>query len=246
MIKTTVNTDTLTREVSNLRELEREISLALRTGAAAMLPGNVCFLRDGRAVCYDRERGDSRHPYGRDGSSFWVHASGYIYGHDGLFFLFLPTRDGQDPQIAFFVGRKTGDGRYQPVSLLPVPYLGDRQDEVKKRYTVIGRDAAYFVTDTADLPCTVHVFVDLSQSGRSPVAFTLRLLSRTDTEQALYVSTYMNPFCRHQFAETFEDRWFKPWRGICLTDRRQRVRKFERRWITYSWTGGVRGNTHCR
>ncbi len=209
LIETAADTNTLAQEIARLRSLERATSLALRTGAAVMLPGNVCFLPDGRAVCYDRDRGDSRHPYGCDGFSFWVHASGYMYGNDGLFFLFLPTQDGQEPQIAFFAGRKASDAGYQPVSLLPVPYLGDREADIKKRYTVIGRDAAYFVTETAELSCTVRVFVDLSRSGRSQVAFTLHLANRTETEQELYVSAYMNPFCRHQFVETFEDRWFK-------------------------------------
>ncbi len=63
---------------------EREI----REGEVRRLPGNVAFLGDGRVLCRQRSRGDSRYPYGSNGFNFWVNASGYMHANRGFVFPF--------------------------------------------------------------------------------------------------------------------------------------------------------------
>ena len=200
----------LAREVGRIREFERALRRQGACEPAGMLPGNAWFLEDGRVLCRQRERGDSRYPYGRDGFSFWVYASGYMHGNNGLYFIFLPPVEGQEPQIAFFLGQRKQAGRpYTPIPLLPVPYIGAGEALVTNRYTVLGHDAAYFITETEDLAAAVRVFVEQPRNNHAHVCFSVLVESRTDTALDLYCSAYMNPFCRHQFAETNEDRWFK-------------------------------------
>lgn len=205
----TSHTDAFAEETRRLRQLERDSSRGLRLGRDKPLPGNACFLKDGRVLCRERERGDSRYPYGRNGFNFWVYASGYMHGNDGLFFLFLPSGEGQEPSIAFFAGLRIADGHYHPISLLPVPYLDEAEGIIRKRYTVFGADAAYFVTEIDALWSTVRVFVTQAGAASVEIAFSIYLQNRSGEVQELYTSAYMNPFCRHQLAATFEDRWFK-------------------------------------
>lgn len=199
----------LEQEIAVIRQLERQLATSLSAGQSRMLPGDVSFLPDGRVLCRDRARGDSRYPYGHDGFNFWVHASGRMYGNRGLFFVFLPFQDGQEPSIAFFLGQRQPNGEYLPLSLLPVPYLTESESAVTDRYTVLGHDAAYFAVQTPSVFGAVRVFVDQMHADHVDVAFSVYVENRTAAGLDLFTSAYLNPFCRHQFAETCEDRWFK-------------------------------------
>ena len=202
-----------------LRALERQTRQPGHGGQVARLPGNACFLDDGRVLCRERTIGDSRYPYGRDGLHFWVHASGVMHGNKGLFFIFLPFQDGQDPQIAFFVGqRQPAGGEYLPISLLPVPYLESSEPRVTNRYTVIGHDATYFVTETAELRATLRVFVHQPPTGEVRILFSSCIENTTAGPLDLCASAYLDPFCRHQFGQSSEDRWFKRVEAIASPD----------------------------
>lgn len=179
------------------------------TGSATLLPGNVGFLDDGRVLCLPRARGDSRYPYGRDGFLLWVHASGYMCANRGSYFPFLPAQEGHEPRIAFHAGRRKSSDNYTPISLLPVPYHAESETEVRERYTVLGHDAAYFVMESDDLVSTVRVFLDQADPSDVRIAFSILLLNCGKQVADLHTSAYFDPFCRHQFAESCEDRWFK-------------------------------------
>ncbi len=197
-------------DLADIESLVAKLTRDLATGTAVALPGNTYFLDDGRVLCRERQRGDSRYPYGRNGLNFWVHASGRMYGNNGLFFLFLPSGPGQDPPIAFFAGARRSEREpFAPLALLPVPLLPEGETQVVQRYTVIGHDATYFVTQTESLTTAVRVFVHQPQAGEPRIAFSLYLANTGKTSLDLYTSAYMNPFCRHQFGETGEDPWFK-------------------------------------
>jgi cellobiose phosphorylase len=200
---------TLHHEVVELRQLEQQLAARLRATPGERLPGNAAFLADGRVLCRERARGDSRYPYGRDGFNFWVYASGYMHGNDGLYFAFLPFQEGQEPPVAFFLGQRLPDGTYRPIPILPVPYIAASDGHVTNRYTVFGPDAAYFAVETPELAAVLRVFVDQGHAEHADVAFSLHIENRSKGDLELFVSAYMNPFCRHQFAETCEDRWFK-------------------------------------
>src|SRR4051794_12571199 len=68
-------------EVLKIQKLVAECEADIRQGTAHRLPGNAAFLADGRVLCRERDRGDSRYSYGADGFNLWVTSSGYIYGN---------------------------------------------------------------------------------------------------------------------------------------------------------------------
>ena len=197
------------RDVAALRSLVRRAAAGINDGQTVMLPGNIAFLEDGRVLCRERDRGDSRYPYGRDGFSFWVHSSGCMYGNQGAFYAFLPPQIGQDPSIAFFVGRRQPDGSYRAVSMLPTPFTVDAERAVRDRYCVLGHDAAYFAIQTPSLFGVVRVLVNQTHQGHTDIAFSILLQNEGQETLDLFVSAYIDPFCRRQFMRTHEDRWFK-------------------------------------
>ena len=200
----------LADDIRLLREEVARCDQQIDSGLASLLPGNVAFLADGRALCRERPSGDSRYPYGRDGFNFWIRASGRMHANHGLFFLFLPQQDGHEPSIAFFAGcRPDGETGFTPHSMLPVPWVGSSESRILDRYSVLGHDAAYFVTETPELITAVRVFLDNSQSKLPRLCLSLYLENRLDRPLDSYCSSYWNPFCRHSFVETNEDRWFK-------------------------------------
>ena len=200
----------LADDVRLLREEVARCDQRIEAGSTSLLPGNVAFLDDGRALCRERQSGDSRYPYGRDGFNFWIRASGRMHANHGLFFLFLPQQDGHEPSMAFFAGcRPDGQTQFTPHSMLPVPWVASSESRLLDRYTVLGHDAAYFVTKTPELITAVRVFLDSSQPKLPRLCLSLYLENRLDRPLDSYCSSYWNPFCRHSFVETNEDRWFK-------------------------------------
>ena len=207
---------------ADLREIREQVA-RLESDAESgkrRLAGNASFLADGRVVCFERERGDSRYPYGRDGLNFWVYASGYMHANIGAYTLFLPWVEGREPQIAFFAGVRQADETYRPVSLLPVPHLGDHESVVGRRYCVMGHDATYFVLETDALCSALRVFVDQTDAQHIRVHYSILLENRAGRDIDALVSGYVNPFCRHQLAETSEDRWFKQVAVVAQEDRK--------------------------
>lgn len=196
-------------EIRDLRRQALELTQRIRSGDALPLPGNVAFLPDGRAICRKRLQGDSRYAYGRDGFNFWVYASGFMYGNEGLFNLFLPYQEGLEPQLAFFIGKYHDEGDASPISLLPVPYISQTAHEVIDRFTVLGPDAAYFAVETEDFFATLRIVVDQSHADHADVSFSTIVENKAETDLNLFDSAYLNPLLRHQIQPTGEDRWFK-------------------------------------
>lgn len=201
--------DALAREIAELGSLKRDFERRRATGAAAPLPGNANFLADGRVLCRERTRGDSRYVYGADGFHLWVSANGYLHANQGRHFLFLPTHSGHEPSVAFFAGVRQADDRFSPLALLPVPFLAQAESAVEDRFTVIGHDATYFVASTPELAGVVRVFLDQSAPLYPQIVFSVSLENRTEQTLDVYLSGYFNPLCRNQFFETSEDCWFK-------------------------------------
>ena len=202
-------------ELLRLNQLVEECEEQIRLGRTPRLPGNTSFLADGRVLCRERNRGDSRYPYGSDGFNLWVNASGYIHCNHGLYFLFLPAQEGEQPPIAFLTGTRTpGAFEYLPHSLLPVPFINDAEARIVERYTVIGHDATYFVTATAELLSVVRIFLAQTRPSHAHLHFSTLIANRTEQPLETYTSAYFNPFCRHQFDESSEDRWFKEVRVV--------------------------------
>lgn len=196
----------LLEELSRIRKLVGDA----RAGKTPKLPASARFLADGRVLCEPRKRGVSRYPYGRDGFNFWVYSSGIMHANNGLFYLFLPPSEGKESAIAFYAGvRNKNQQRFRPVSLLPTPHIGDSADADIDRFCVLGHDAAYFLTSAGALSAGIRVFVEQSANASPRIYFSVLLTNRHDQDREVYLSSFMNPFARHQFAETYEDRWFR-------------------------------------
>ena len=178
------------------RELSNQVSM----------PGNTYFIGDNQVLALPRDNGYSRYPYGQDGFNFWVYASGYMHGNEGLFSHFLHAAEGQEPNIAFFAGLPTADGPFGVVPLMPVPRNGSEIQSVSvDRYTVLSSSAAYFVTELEGFRFVLRVFAAADKS----ICFSLQVKTLSDQPQRLFLSSYFNPFLRHQIYESGEDRWFK-------------------------------------
>lgn len=167
---------------------------------------NVRFLDDGSILALPRRTGDSRYVYGDNGFNAWVHTSGYIYANEGLFSLFTRKKEGEEPVIAFFLGvaDKRRPGEFERYSLLPVPVIDETERNVVRRFVIMNREAAYFVTELSVALAVVRVTVD----DRNRMAFSLYVRNTGRSKRSLWISSYFRPFCRHQIFESDEDRWF--------------------------------------
>lgn len=161
-------------------------------------------------LCRERTHGESRYPYGNGGFNFWVNASGYMHANEGLFHILLPASAGQDPPVAFLAGmRRRASDDFIPFALTPAPYIALGEALVKKRSTIIGHDATYFLTELNGLCSAVRVHVDQACGGAPQVYFAVSIRNESDSVVEMFTSTYIDLLCRHQFAATHEDRWFK-------------------------------------
>ncbi len=167
---------------------------------------NVYFMDNRNVLCFPRETGDSRYVFGDNGFNFWVHASGYMYANEGLFSTFMRRKEGDEPVIGFFTGIPVSGGRmpYRCFSLMPVPVLGESEEFVERRYTVLNPAAAYFFTEFNSLLSVVRVTVN--QEKR--IAFSVYIENKGDAAADIFNSSFFKPFCRYSIYESDEDRWF--------------------------------------
>ncbi len=196
--------DTLREKTDWIIQSARAIDMAQDGGADHRMPGGVYVLDNEHVLATPRDNGDSRYPYGSDGFNFWVYASGYMHSNEGLYSHFLRASNGQESNIAFFAGLPDGDG-FLPVPLLSVPKLPEQANTRFERYTVLSNSAAYFITDSDDLRFVVRVFVNASKE----ICFSIQASNLSGEDRSIYLSSYFNPFLRHQVFEGNEDPWFK-------------------------------------
>ena len=164
---------------------------------------SVYVLSDKELLNLPRSSGDSRYPYGQDGFNFWVYASGYMHANEGLLSTFMRAANGQEPTIAFFAGKQKKDG-YQVTPLFSVPKMLEKREGLT-RYTVFSPSAAYFVTEFDGLRFGVRVFA----TAKRAISFSIHIETIGDQDASFFLSSYLNPFLRHQVSATDEDNWFK-------------------------------------
>ena len=165
---------------------------------------SVYVLSDKELLNLPRESGDSRYPYGQGGFNFWVYASGYMHANEGLLSTFLRAANGQEPNVAFFAGKKKGDGNCQITPLFSVPKMLEEREKLT-RYMVFSPSAAYFVTEFDGLRFGVRVF---ATPGRA-ISFSIHIENTGSQNNSFFLSSFINPFLRHQIHASDEDNWFK-------------------------------------
>lgn len=185
---------------SRAQALMDEAVAAAQSGARGFGHG-AHPLGDGAVLALPRHAGDSRRPYGADGSTFWIHASGYMHGNEGLFSVFPRRSEGQEPSIAFIARRRHGDGAI----LHPIAGVPDFGHEPEFRAVVFGRACAWHLlrADAFDYALRVHA------DSATRVAFTMLLRNTSGEPAEVEAFAFLNPLLRHQLFDTDEDRWFK-------------------------------------
>ena len=196
---------TMQKEIKRIvNEVESLLKHSDQSAERAM-PGNTYFLENDDVLALAREGGDSRYPYGQDGFNFWAYASGYMHSNEGLFSLFLRAAEGQEPNISFFAGFPEKDGTCSVESLMPVPKMDAGNNEDVKKYSVLTKDGAYYITTIGALQFALRVFVTADKD----ICFSLQIDNTSKDAVSFFTSSYLNPYLRHQIYESGEDRWFK-------------------------------------
>ncbi len=135
-----------------------------------------------------------RFVYGTNGFTLWCQANGYIYASDGLHQLFSVAKEGEEPQIAFFLNTGT-----KVISLLPVPFLKDGA----KRHTIFSLFAAYYFTEWQDINAIVRVTVN----SKNQLLFSF-FISFKRPRSNCRLLTYFSPHEKNDLSKSDEDRWF--------------------------------------
>ncbi len=201
--------------VLSLRRQADQILTGAIGADVAIFPTGVFALPGPAILCLPRKVGDSRYPYGANGFNFWAYASGYMHANEGLFSYFAKAGEGQEPKIAFFLGLPLAPHLYQPQPLFNVPLIIQPELPAIQRFTVFTPSAAYYFLRAGQLMLTLRVFVD----HHKQILFSMLIENGGTGIERFFISSYFNPFFRHQLFETDEDRWFKDvlWLGRDLT-----------------------------
>jgi len=101
-----------------LRRQVRELENTHDIKEKRALPSNCWFLDENMILAHKRKLGDGRYPYANDGLTLWAYSSGNISVQESLFNIFLDSREGKEPYIGFFVGKKEADSTFSSLSLL--------------------------------------------------------------------------------------------------------------------------------
>lgn len=123
---------------------------------------NTYFLKNGNVLSLERKNGVSRFPYGHDGFTLWAYSSGYISINESTFYLVLPSPEGREPYLAFFLGEDK-KGKYFPYSILG----GAKNPEEKniKRYTVYSKECVYYLLETSSFLSGCRIYVTEDKKG---------------------------------------------------------------------------------
>lgn len=165
------------------------------------LPSRTYFMQDDRILTLERRDGVSRFPYGKDGFTLWVYSSGYISVNESTFYLILPSEEGKEPYFSVIAGEEEKSGEYSYHSILRA---GNREKNFR-RYTVFGKDAAYFLLETRRNRFAIRLFVD----EKKRVILTLYAKRYRSGEGRIYLSTYVNGLFKFSNGESMETKWFK-------------------------------------
>ena len=166
--------------------------------------GSAYVLSEKELLCLGRDNGDSRYPYGCDGFNLWVYASGYIHANEGLLSTFLRAANGKEPNAAFFVGKKIQENDYQLTSLFSVPKMLNKSNDLV-RYAVFSPSAAYFVAEFDSLRFGVRIYATPDRA----ISISIHAENVGTHAASFFLSSFLNPFLRHQLHTSDEDNWFK-------------------------------------
>lgn len=163
------------------------------------IPSSAYFLDDKNVLCYENEYSNSRYLYANDGRILSTYATGGISLQEGIYNIILPSYEGKESNLAFFVGKKKSD-IYFPLSI----FSNSKQlfEEGVRRFVVFSPDGAYYFVEDDEILVTVNVFLDQNKNVRC----SLFIKNLTEKELSLYASTYINCFL---WARECDNQWTK-------------------------------------
>ena len=171
------------------------------------IPNSVYFLDDKNVLCYEDKIGNSRYLYANDGRILTTYATGGICLQEGVFNIILPSFEGKESNLAFFVGKKRKND-YFPISL----FSNSKQlfEENVNRYVVFSPECAYYFVEDNDMISSLRIFLDDDKDVRCSL-FIKNLSNKT---LPLYASTYVNCFL---WARECDNQWTKAY-ASCKKD----------------------------
>ncbi len=180
--------------------------------AKTLMNENAYALEDNDVLAMPRLEGESRYIYLRNGLNFCAYSSGYISANEGMFSTFLNKAEGDEPRAAFFAGipaegaeGSEGAGKYDIVSLLEVPIVKSNPKLKVERYSVITSSCIYHITELENIRFTVRMFASFEKE----IFFSVLAQNLTKTPVDFFISSYMNPFLRHNIFEDVENRFYR-------------------------------------
>lgn len=201
---TASETTGLAAQLADLHNRTRALAADPKTLQEHSINGSAYVLSDKNILCMERSQGDSRYPYGFKGFNFWVYASGYMHANEGLLSTFLKAAHGEEPNIAFFAGKPRPGKDSEIMPLFAVPKMLGAPEGVQ-RYTVFNPSAAYFITEYGSLRMGIRVFVMPTKE----ISFSIHVENTGPADEVFFLSSFLNPFLRHQITKSDEDNWFK-------------------------------------
>lgn len=192
----------LSSEIKNIINQVNELKLNITPDNT--LPQNSYYLSDGNIVCFERENGESRHPYDADGLVVWARSSGYIEAYESLFTIFKPIPYCDDSSVSFFAGIPLESGEFFPLSILGVNRQLFEPFKVE-RYCVFGLKSAYYITETQNASFAVRVSVTPDKH----IHFSFYALNKTNKKISLYLSSFINAHLKFEEPAHFYDRMRK-------------------------------------
>ena len=171
-----------------MRNRVKELLAKIKTAKAnpdVKLPSRCYFLNADEILCETRPTGDSRYPYSYDGLNLWAYSSGNIKIEESRFNVMLDFACGKEPNLAFYLGKKTGD-KYFPVSVTGAGKLPFEQDVT--RYIVYAPESAYYFVETGDLIGCVRMLVN----DKKNVCFTTYVENLGSAPVDTYMASYFD------------------------------------------------------
>ncbi len=171
--------------------------LSANPTAESAMPKNTYFMANGDVLCTERKCGESRFPYPNDGYILWAHSTGHIHAKTGIFNVFKPIFDSNEPAVEFFAGIKNEDGTYFPISILgAAKQLFELYNP--KRYLVYTLGAAYYITDTDIATFAVRA----TMSRNDEIIFSLECINKGNEPIELAVTSYFDPLLANSESDT--------------------------------------------
>ncbi|MBO7344735.1 MAG: hypothetical protein J6U92_02220 [Clostridia bacterium] len=185
--------------LDSVHYLENNANLAEK----CKIPNSAYFLDDKNILCYEDQHSNSRYHYANDGRILTTYATGGVCLQEGIFNIILPSFEGKESNLAFFVGKKSGN-YYFPVSI----FSNSKQliEDSVKRFVVFSPESAYYFVEDDGIISTLKIFLDANKNVRC--SFYVENVSGKTL--SLYSSAYFNCFL---WARECDNQWTKAYAG---------------------------------